>query len=112
MQFTLAFRDAAGQLVAARTHPAASRCAPASPRSLRLHLEALPFRDGVYRVDLSVVSHDGDKILAEEERALELSIFSNDPGASGPIRLGGVWELPNRPADVPGSPAELGDPRA
>ena len=61
---------------------------------LRLHLETLPFRDGVYRIDLSVVSHDGDKILAEEERALELSIFSNEPGAGGPVRLVGAWEVP------------------
>ncbi len=88
VQFSLAFRDAAGQLVAARTHPAVALRA-GIPEALRLHLEALPFRDGVYRIDLSVVSHDGDKILAEEERALELSIFSNEPGAAGPIRLAG-----------------------
>ncbi len=93
VQFTLAIRDAAGQLIAARTHPAVSLRA-GIPELLRLHLEALPFRDGVYRIDLSIVSHDGDKILAEEERALELSIFSNEPGAAGPVRLVGAWEVP------------------
>jgi ABC-2 type transport system ATP-binding protein len=93
VQFTLSFRDAAGQLVAARTHPAVALRA-GIPEVLRLHLETLPFRDGVYRIDLSVVSHDGDKILAEEERALELSIFSNEPGAGGPVRLVGAWEVP------------------
>ncbi len=93
VQFTFAFRDPSGQLVAARTHPAVTLRA-GIPEPLRFHLEALPFRDGVYRIDLSVVSHDGDKILAEEERALELSIFSNEPGATGPIRLVGAWEVP------------------
>jgi ABC-2 type transport system ATP-binding protein len=93
VQFTLAFRDAAGQLVAARTHPAVALRA-GIPEVLRLHLETLPFRDGVYRIDLAVVSHDGDKILAEQERALELSIFSNEPGAGGPVRLVGAWEVP------------------
>ncbi|MDX6375851.1 MAG: lipopolysaccharide transport system ATP-binding protein [Gaiellaceae bacterium] len=93
VQFTLAFRDAAGQLVAARTHPAVALRA-GIPEQLRFHLEALPFRDGVYRIDLSVVSHDGDQILAEEERALELSIFSNEPGGAGPVRLVGAWEVP------------------
>jgi ABC-type glutathione transport system ATPase component len=92
VQFTLSFRDTAGQLVAARTQSFALRAG--IPEALRLHLETLPFRDGVYRIDLSVVSHDGDKILAEEERALELSIFSNEPGAGGPIRLAGAWEIP------------------
>jgi hypothetical protein len=93
VQFTLAFRDAAGQLVAARTHSSVTLRA-GIPEALRLHLQALPFRDGVYRIDLAVVSHDGDQILAEEERALELSIFSNEPGAGGPIRLVAGWEVP------------------
>ena len=79
---------------------------------VRLHLPALPLRDGAFQVDVTLVSHDGDQKLAERERALELSVFANDPGASGPTRLGGVWELPNRPADVPDSAAGLGDPRS
>jgi hypothetical protein len=79
---------------------------------VRLHLPALPLRDGAFQVDVTLMSHDGDEKLAERERALELSVFANDPGASGPTRLGGVWELPNRPADVPDSAAGLGDPRA
>lgn len=93
VQFTLAFRDPAGQLVAARTNASVALRA-GIPEALRLHLETLPFRDGVYRIDVSVISHDGDQILAEEERALELSIFSNEPGAAGPVRLVGAWEVP------------------
>jgi ABC-type polysaccharide/polyol phosphate transport system ATPase subunit len=66
------------------------------PEVVRLHLPALPLREGGFQVDVLVMSHDGDSKLAEKERALELSVFPNDPGASGPTRLGGAWELPNR----------------
>jgi hypothetical protein len=45
-------------------------------------------------VDVRVTSHSGEAELALAERALELSVFSRDPGAGGPIRLGGAWELP------------------
>ncbi len=79
---------------------------------VRLHLPALPLRDGAFQVDVTLMSHDSDEKLAERERALELSVFANDPGASGPTRLGGMWDQPNRAADVPNAAAELGDPRA
>ena len=37
---------------------------------------------------------DGDAQLDHAERALELSVFGQDPGGGGAIRLGGTWELP------------------
>ncbi len=80
---------------------------------VRLHLPALPLREGAFQVDIAVTSHDGDRKLADRERALELSVFPNDPGASGPTRLGGVWELPNRPGEpLPGAHAEVSEGRS
>jgi len=62
--------------------------------AIRFHVAELPFREGAYRIDVGVMSHDSDEILGELERALELSIFAHDPGAAGPVRLAGAWELP------------------
>jgi hypothetical protein len=77
---------------------------------VRLHLPALPLREGGCHVDVRVVAHDSDRVLAERERALELAVFANDPGASGPTRLGGVWTLPNRGPDaLPGATAQLSE---
>jgi ABC-type polysaccharide/polyol phosphate transport system ATPase subunit len=61
---------------------------------LRLNFPGLPMREGRFFVDVGVMSHDGDAELAVAERALELSVFSHDASGSGPIRLGGTWELP------------------
>jgi hypothetical protein len=33
-------------------------------------------------------------VLDHAERALELSVFGQDPDGGGAIRLGGTWELP------------------
>jgi ABC-type polysaccharide/polyol phosphate transport system ATPase subunit len=93
VQFTLAVRDAAGQLVASRTN-AGVTLRPGIPEAIRFHVAELPFREGAYRIDVGVMSHDSDEILGELERARELSIFAHDPGASGPVRLAGAWELP------------------
>jgi ABC-type polysaccharide/polyol phosphate transport system ATPase subunit len=93
VQFTLAVRDAAGQLVASRTNPGVT-LRPGIPEAIRFHVAELPFREGAYRIDVGVMSHDSDEILGELERALELSIFAHDPGAAGPVRLAGAWELP------------------
>jgi hypothetical protein len=58
-----------------------------------LRFPGLPMREGRYFVDVGVGSDSrGDLALAE--RALELTVFGQDRGASGPIRLGGTWELP------------------
>jgi ABC-type polysaccharide/polyol phosphate transport system ATPase subunit len=93
VQFTVAVRDAAAQLVASRTNPGIT-LRPGIPEAIRFHVAELPFREGAYRIDVGVMSHDSDEILGELERALELSIFAHDPGAAGPVRLAGAWELP------------------
>jgi ABC-type polysaccharide/polyol phosphate transport system ATPase subunit len=62
---------------------------------LRLNFPGLPMREGRFFVDVGVMSRDRDAELALEERALELSVFSSDAAGSGPIRLGGTWELPS-----------------
>jgi ABC-type polysaccharide/polyol phosphate transport system ATPase subunit len=61
---------------------------------VRLRFPGLPMREGRYFVDVGVGSRDGRTELALAERALELTVFGQDSGASGPIRLGGTWELP------------------
>ncbi len=61
---------------------------------LRLNLPGLPMREGRFFVDVGVASQDRDAELVLAERALELSVFSSDGSGSGPIRLGGTWELP------------------
>src|SRR3954469_1270104 len=93
VQLSLTFRDAAGQVIASRTNASLS-LRPGIPEAVRLHVAELPFRDGTYRIDVSVVSHDSDEILVEQEKALELSLFSHDPGAGGPVRLAPRGELP------------------
>jgi len=85
VQFTVAVRDAAAQLVASRTNPGIT-LRPGIPEAIRFHVAELPFREGAYRIDVGVMSHDSDEILGELERALELSIFAHDPGAAGPVR--------------------------
>jgi ABC-type polysaccharide/polyol phosphate transport system ATPase subunit len=61
---------------------------------VRLRFPGLPMREGRYFVDVGVGGRDGRTELALAERALELTVFGQDSGASGPIRLGGTWELP------------------
>jgi hypothetical protein len=61
---------------------------------VRLRFPGLPMREGRYFVDVGVGGRDGRSELALAERALELTVFGQDSGASGPIRLGGTWELP------------------
>jgi hypothetical protein len=51
-------------------------------------------REGRFFVDVGLTSENGGAELAIAERALELNVFSNELGGSGPIRLGGSWELP------------------
>jgi hypothetical protein len=52
-------------------------------------------REGRFFVDVGVTSRDRDAELALAERALELTVFGQDAAGSGPIRLGGTWELPS-----------------
>jgi ABC-2 type transport system ATP-binding protein len=62
---------------------------------LRLNFPGLPMREGRFFVDVGVTSRDRDAELALAERALELTVFGQDASGSGPIRLGGTWELPS-----------------
>jgi ABC-2 type transport system ATP-binding protein len=67
---------------------------PGRLERLRLNFPGLPMREGRFFVDVGVTSHDRDAELALAERALELTVFGQDAAGSGPIRLGGTWELP------------------
>ena len=90
---TIGVREASGRAVGAKTAAGVTlRAERLEP--VRLHLHEPPMREGRFVVDVVVTSHDGDRELALVERALELSVFSQDATAGGPVRLGGTWEIP------------------
>jgi ABC-type uncharacterized transport system ATPase subunit len=89
---TLGFRDSGGQPLGSQ-HVEGVRLRPGALERLRLHFPGLPLREGRFFVDVGVSGED-DAELAYAERALELSVFSSEPGGGGSIRLGGTWELP------------------
>ncbi len=91
---TLGVRDSSGQALGSQlVEPV--RLRPGKLERLRLHFPGLPMREGRFFVDVAVGSQEGDAELAFAERALELSVFSQDPSGGGAIRLGGTWELPS-----------------
>ena len=90
---TVGFRDGNGRPVGSQTLTDVRLRAQRLER-LRLHFPGLPMREGRYYVDVGVGTGDGRSELALAEHALELTVFGQDSGASGPIRLGGTWELP------------------
>ena len=90
---TVGFRDGSGRPVGSQVLTDVRLRAGRLER-LRLNFPGLPMREGRYYVDVGVGSEDGHAELALAERALELTVFGQDTGASGPIRLGGTWELP------------------
>jgi ABC-type polysaccharide/polyol phosphate transport system ATPase subunit len=92
-QVAVGIRDAGGEALGSQS-VGGVRLRPARLERLRLHFPGLPMREGRFYVDVAVRGSDGEGELAYAERALELSVFSNDPGARGAIRLGGTWELP------------------
>jgi ABC-2 type transport system ATP-binding protein len=96
---TLGIRDASGAPLGSQTVEQVL-LRPERLERLRLNFPGLPMREGRFYVDVGVNSHDGDAELASAEKALELSVFSSDTSGSGPIRLGGTWELPR--IDAPG----------
>jgi ABC-type polysaccharide/polyol phosphate transport system ATPase subunit len=98
LRVTVGFRDANGLPVGSQIVEGV-RLRPARLERLRLRLPGLPMREGRFYVDVGVTTPDGDAELALAERALELSVFSRDAGGSGPIRLGGSWELPGTGGD-------------
>ena len=90
---TVGIRDADGRPVGSQTLDGAL-LRPKRLERLRLNFPGLPMREGRFFVDVGVTTADRDAELALAERALELSVFGSDAGGSGPIRLGGTWELP------------------
>jgi ABC-type polysaccharide/polyol phosphate transport system ATPase subunit len=101
------FRDGTGRLLAAQTAPGVDL--PSDELTpVRLHLHESPLRDGRFVVDVQVLTHDHDRELAAVERALELTVFGQEPSVEGPIRLGATWELPE-PHGIE-TPAEVANP--
>jgi ABC-type polysaccharide/polyol phosphate transport system ATPase subunit len=94
---TLGFRDAADQPLGSQMLSGV-RLRPGRLERVRLSFPGLPMREGRFFVDVAVGT-DGDAEVTLVERALELSVFSRDAGAAGPIRLGGTWELPHVDGD-------------
>jgi ABC-type polysaccharide/polyol phosphate transport system ATPase subunit len=90
---TVGFRDTNELPIGSQTVEGV-RLRPGRLECLRLRFPGLPMREGRFFVDVALMSEDGDAELALAERALELNVFSNELGGSGPIRLGGSWELP------------------
>jgi ABC-type polysaccharide/polyol phosphate transport system ATPase subunit len=103
-RLTVSLREATGRALGSQTTSVDVPAEHLVP--VRLHLPEPPLRDGRFFVDVSVFTHDGDRELALVERALELSVFSHDAGAGGPVRLGGAWELPQPDASVVAEAAE------
>jgi Wzt C-terminal domain len=91
---TLGIRDSSGTALGSQQTDGV-RLRPATLERLRLHFPGLPMREGRFFVDVAVTSQDGDAELAHADRALELSVFSQDTSAGGAVRLGGTWELPS-----------------
>jgi hypothetical protein len=91
---TVGIRDADARPVGSQTLEGVRLPAERLER-LRLNFPGLPMREGRFFVDVGVTTADRDAELALAERALELSVFGSDAGGSGPIRLGGTWELPH-----------------
>jgi ABC-type polysaccharide/polyol phosphate transport system ATPase subunit len=90
---SVGIRDSAGHDLGSQT---ADRVLlrPGQLERLRLHFPGLPMREGRFVVAVAVRNGDGSTELAVADPALELSVFSEDSGGGGPIRLGGSWELP------------------
>ncbi len=91
---TVGIRDADGRPVGSQTLEGVL-LPPERLERLRLNFPGLPMREGRFYVDVGVTSADRDAELALAERALELSVFGSDAAGSGPIRLGGTWEVPH-----------------
>jgi hypothetical protein len=90
---TLGFRDSGGQGLGSQTVEGV-RLRPGRLERLRLHFPGLPLREGRFFVDVGLANAEGEAELDFAERALELSVFGQDTGGGGSIRLGGTWELP------------------
>jgi ABC-type polysaccharide/polyol phosphate transport system ATPase subunit len=92
-QVRFSIRGGDGRLLASDT-TAGVNLVTGDLQPVKLALPAPPLRDGRFLVDVRVLSHDSDRQLAEAERALELTVFSEEATSEGPVRLGGTWEVP------------------
>src|SRR4029453_6920642 len=90
---TVGIRDADGRPVGSQTLEGVL-LRPERLERLRLNFPGLPMREGRFFVDVGVMSRDREAELAPAEGGLELSVLGGAPAGSGPIRLGGTWELP------------------
>jgi ABC-type polysaccharide/polyol phosphate transport system ATPase subunit len=90
---TIAVRETSGREIGSQSIPGVD-LRPERMEAVRLHMDEPPLRDGRFFVDVRVLSHDGDEELAELEGGLELTFFSDDAAAGGPVAFRGVWELP------------------
>ena len=90
---TVGIRDAEGRPVGSQTLEGVLLRSERLER-LRLNFPGLPMREGRFFVDVGVTTADRDAELARADHALELSVFGQDTAGSGPIRLGGTWDLP------------------
>jgi ABC-type polysaccharide/polyol phosphate transport system ATPase subunit len=91
---TVGIRDADGRPVGSQTLEGILLRSERLER-LRLNFPGLPMREGRFFVDVGVTTRDRDAELARADQALELTVFGSDAAGSGPIRLGGTWELPS-----------------
>ena len=89
---TLGLRDSGDQRLGSQTAESV-RLRPGQLERLRLHFPGLPLREGA-STSTSASRAATACELDHAERALELSVFGQDPGGDGAIRLGGTWELP------------------
>jgi ABC-type polysaccharide/polyol phosphate transport system ATPase subunit len=90
-------QDMGGRAVSAqKTDPV--DLAPGRPETIRFTIPSLPLRDGRYVVEILVLNHNNTAAMAKDT-SLEFSVFARDGSTSGPIRLGGVWEVP--PSNAP-----------
>jgi ABC-type polysaccharide/polyol phosphate transport system ATPase subunit len=91
---TVGIRDADARPVGSQTLEGV-RLPQGRLERLRLNFPGLPMREGRFFVDVGVTTAERDAELALSERALELSVFGSDAAGSGPIRLGGTWDVPH-----------------
>jgi ABC-type polysaccharide/polyol phosphate transport system ATPase subunit len=90
---TMTVREESGRELASQTVEGVD-LRPERPEAVRLHVPSLPLHEGHFLLDVAVKGYDGGTVLASRERALELTVMSDDESSAGPVRLGGVWELP------------------
>ena len=103
----IGLQDAGGRPVGAQTTDPVD-LEPGRPETIRFRIPSLPLRDGRFVARVVVSNHNNTHALAEDT-SLELSVFARDGHASGPIRLGGEWNVPGSSAPWHPNGARGGD---